>query len=401
MNLLVFLFLVLDTTLLFFETSRLCISYEEVEALQHSNSFIYIFVNFFLEYFGHNDFILRLPMILLHELSAVLVYLISKEYLKYEKDRVWLVVIFLLLPGVISSALVVNSAGFIIFGLLFFIFSFQKFKEKAVFILSPFYFVADPNFIYLFLALSFYSFFKKNYYLFFYSFSFLVAGVLVYGLNIKGVPSGHFLDVLALYGAVFTPFVFIYIFYVLYRRYLLKKLDLVWFIAVTSLIYSLLLSFRQSLGVENIAPYLIMALFLAAQNFENVYRLRVKEFRLKYKIAFFFAFSFLVFNSVVLLLNKELYPFLDKPKNNFIYNFDIAKELAKNLKARNINCITTEKKMMQRLKFYNIAECQEYKLTPIKNTKEFNKKDYVTVRYKDVVLYRGYVTKLNNIKSTK
>ena len=57
--------------------------------------------------------------------------------------------------------------------------------------------------------------------------------------------------------------------------------------------------------------------------------------------------------------------------------------------------------MMQRLKFYNIAKCQEYKLTPLKNTKEFNKKDYVTVRYKDIVLYRGYVTKLNNIKSTK
>ena len=53
--------------------------------------------------------------------------------------------------------------------------------------------------------------------------SLLAISVYLYGFNSHGLPKGHFLDALGLYATIFTPIIFIYIFYVLYKRFLTKK----------------------------------------------------------------------------------------------------------------------------------------------------------------------------------
>jgi hypothetical protein len=209
-----------------------------------------------------------------------------------------------------------------------------------------------------------------------------------------GVPKGYFLDILGVYSAIFSPIVFVYLFYVLYRRFISQQRDQVWFIATTAFMISLMLSFRQKINLEYFAPYLMVALPLAAQTFVSSYRIRLKLFRKKYKAMFFIALAFLVLNSMVVVLNKELYLLLKNPKKHFIYSMDIAAPLARELKKQGVDCIKSDSKMQLRLRYYGIGECQEQQLKtlPLHNTQGAD----VTIRYKEKVLYKANVTKLNS-----
>ncbi|MEO1938149.1 MAG: hypothetical protein ABGW85_05870, partial [Sulfurimonas sp.] len=112
-----------------------------------------------------------------------------------------------------------------------------------------------------------------------------------------------------------------------------------------------------------------------------------------YRTIFVTAFVLLLANTMVVFFNKELYLLLDNPKKNFIYNMDVAKELAHALKSKDITCIDTDTKMQRRLRFYGIEKCNTYRLEslPLKSKKDSD----VTIRYRDVVLYKADVTKLN------
>jgi len=112
----------IDAFILFVQTSELSISYPEATLLYDNFSFLQLIIKGSLSIFVSNDFALRVPMIIFHLLSVILLYTISKKYIAREENRLWLILIFVLLPGVMSSALVVNGAGFVIFGLLLFVY---------------------------------------------------------------------------------------------------------------------------------------------------------------------------------------------------------------------------------------------------------------------------------------
>jgi len=389
-----FLILGLDALILLFETSHLSISYNEALLIYGDKSFLQQLSSFFINIFGQNDIGLRLAMILLHLSSVVLLYLISQRYLRSQRNRLWLLLIFVLLPGVISAALVVNHAGVIIFGLLLYIYLSAKLDERYILALLFIYALLDPGFSYLFIALAIYYYVEKKRWVFLYNIGLYILSISIYNVKIHGSPSGHFLDILGLYSAIFTPIIFIYIFYVLYKRYLTHKIDKIWYISTTALIISLVLSFRQRVDIEVFAPYLIVSLPLAAQSFVSSYRVRVKEFRKKYKFIFILSLLFLLVNAVVVFFNQELYRFIENPKKHFAYEMNVAKELADNLKARNIRCVKTDYKMQLRLKFYGISECDKIVLKelPLDDVKAAN----VTISYSNQPIYRAYVTKINN-----
>ncbi len=393
-RIILFVILGLDAFILIFQTSQISISPSEAALLYGNASFLQQLVKLSLKVFGQNDFALRFVMIVFHLSSAWLLYLISAQYLKLQRNRLWLVLVFILLPGVISAALVVSHAGFIIFGLFLYIYLSQKLNDYFICVLLFLYTLLDSGFAYLFLGLMIYYLFQKNKILFFYNAFLLGLSVYMYGLNISGVPSGHFLDTIGVYSAIFTPIIFIYLFYVLYRGYLNDENDKIWYIASTALLFSLLLSFRQRVEIELFAPYLILALPLTAKTFANSYRVRLKKFRKKYKAIFILAFVFLIFNTLIVLFNKELYLILDNPKKHFAYKLHIAKELANKLKAMNIRCVTINNDMQLRLRFYSIDKCDKNILKEVKlNSLQTNN---VTIRYKNRILYRANVTKLNN-----
>ncbi|MEA1983514.1 MAG: hypothetical protein U9N39_08210 [Campylobacterota bacterium] len=362
--------------------------------LYGSFSFLQLLINSSLEIFGHNDFGLRFVMIFFHLMSIILIYLISERYIKIQRNRLWLTLIYALLPGVVSSAVVVNSAGMIIFGLLLFIYLHEKVPQFFVNLLLLIFSLIDIGFAYLFLGLSIYYFKEKKLFLSMYVLSLYILTSSLYGFNIFGYPKGHFLDTIGVYSAVFTPIIFVYLFYTLYRRYLTQETSMVWYIATTTLVISLLLSFRQRIAIEDFAPYLIIALPLAGESFINSYRVRLKRFRIKYKIAFVASFVFLILNTLIVLFNKEIYFFIDNPKHHFAYEMHIAKELARELKNMEIKCVNTDNKMQKRLQFYEIDYCKDNSLKSydIKDNKGSN----VTISYKNIIVYRANVTNLNN-----
>lgn len=393
-KIILFIILGLDAFILLFQTTQISISPSEASLLYGDASFLQQLIKLSLVIFGQNDFGLRVVMIFFHLLSAWLLYEISEKYLTQQRNRLWLVTVFVLLPGVISSAVVVSHAGFIIFGLFLYAYLSQKLNDYYINTLLFIYALLDSGFVYLFLGLSIYYLFQKDKILFIYNIVLLGVSIYIYGLNISGIPSGHFLDTIGVYSAIFSPIVFIYIFYALYRGYLNDENDKIWYISSTALLFSLLLSFRQRVEIELFAPYLILALPLAAKTFEHSYRVRLKDFRKKYRAIFILAFVFLIFNSLLVLFNKELYLLIQNPKKHFAYNMHIAKELASSLKSMNIFCVKTNEDMQKRLKFYSIDECDKNILTET-DLNSVGKK-LVTISYKNKILYKANVTKVNN-----
>ena len=383
----------IDAIILLTQTLEISISYSEASLVYGDFSFLQFFVKSSIYLFGQNDFALRLPMIITHLLSVALLYEISKQYVSKETDRLWLILLFILLPGVISAALLVNSAGLVIFGLFLFLYLQEKFSNIGTNLLLFSYLFVDQGFAYLFLGLSVYHLYSKQKYGAFYNMALFLSSVYMYGSRTFGVPKGHFLDTIGIYSTIFTPIIFVFIFYTLYRRLLAQKRDMIWYLAATSLILSLLLSFRQRVAVEDFAPYLLIALPLMAQTFIHSYRVRLKPFRKRYRLLFILTFVFLIFNYLVVIFNKELYLILENPKKHFAYDSHIAKKIAQQLKDKNITCVATNKKMSLRLQFYEINSCDEYVLAD--NDLDLNNNADVTISYKNKIIYSANVTKLN------
>ena len=392
-RLILFSVLSIDVVILLFQASTLSISSHEVGLLYGDFSFIQYIVNQSLHIFGTNDLALRTPMILLHFLSVLLLYKISKNYLVDKRNRIWLLIIFILLPGVLSSALLVDSAGLSIFGLLLFVYIYENFSIKYTYFLLFLFSLLDGVFVYLFISLIVYSLYKKNKLYLIANIAFLILSLFLYGIKTEGSPEGHLIDTIGLYAAIFTPVIFIYIFYILYRRFLSKDINVLWFISSIPLLISLLLSFRQNIVIENFAPYLIIALPLSAQTFYAAYRVRLKPFRTKYKIIFALSALFLSVNFIVVLFNRELYLFIEKPQKHFARKMHIAKELAYELKARGFHCISNQDLMAQRLKFYGIDNCDTYQLREL--DLDNNEKNSVTISYKYRPIYKAIVTNIN------
>ncbi len=389
------LLLAIDICILLFEASLLSVSYSEAHTYFGYHGIVGWLSHVFTPVLGQNDIAIRLPMILLHLFSVLLLYRIGKEYLKEERERIILIVVYMMLPGVISAALLVNPTGFVIFALFLFTYLFLKYDEGGVIYgLLGVYALLDHTFFYLFLGLFFYALYKKRYFFVFYTLFLMGVSLYLFGTDIGGYPTGHFLDALAVYSAIFSPIVFIYLVYVLYRRFLTKKMDIVWFISTTALLFSLLLSLRQRVHLEFYAPYLLLALPLAAQTFASSYRVRLPRFRRGYKLIFNLALLFLTINFLLVLANRYIYLVLDVPKKHFAYDNNIAKELAQNLKKMNISCVRTDYKMQLRLQFYGIDACDFFRLDTIPQNDTQSKN--VTISYISKPIYTTYVTKVNN-----
>lgn len=368
----------------------LSISFFEANILYGEPSFLKSYSTFFLNLFGFNDYALRLPMIAIHLFATTLLYGISGYYVSRTNDRLWIAFIYLLLPGVTSAALLLNIAGFKIVAVFIFVYTYLRFGHWALAVL-PFFMLLDATAIFFYLTVASYGLIHKKWEMGVVSLGLLIVSVLFFGLDVGGIPEGHFLDALGIYSAIFSPVVFIYLFYVLYRRYMSNERDLIWMIASSMFLISLILSFRQKVDIQDFAPYLMVALPLAAQTFFHTYRVRLPIFRRRYRLLFYSAFSLLILNALVVFFNQWLYQWIKNPQNHFSYPMHVAKELANELRKENIECVSTNEKMEKRLRFYGISDCESTLLseTSIPNAKK------VTVSYIDVPIYTVYVTKVN------
>lgn len=376
---------------LLFTANSLSISYKEALNVFVNFSVLSVLTNLSIYLFGQNDIALRLPFIIFYVLSVWLMFKMTKDYFKHEKDRYIFISIFMILPGLLSASLLVNSAIVVTFFLLLYLYIYQN-KKKHSYILLFFCLFVDNSFAVLYLALFFFSLKNRDTKLLIISLVLFTVSMYIYGFATQGKPRGFLADTFAIYASVFSPLLFIYFVYSLYFVGMKKEKTLSWYISTTALLLSLLFSIRQKVYIEDFAPFVIISLPLVLKTFFHSYRVRLKQFRTKYTIAAVVILFMLCINVVITIFNKPLYLVLPKAKKHFVYKYHFVKEIAYELKKRNINYVMSDdKELLLRLRFYNVQEGYKYYITTNKYSR-FD--DIINFTYQGKLLLTLYIIKL-------
>ncbi|AXX90684.1 hypothetical protein CKA55_10545 [Arcobacter suis] len=383
--------LFLTFILLFKAIYSLSISYKEALNVFVNNSVLSLITNTSIYILGQNDLALRLPFILFYAFSIIIMYKITENYFKYEKDRYISIIVFMVLPGVLSASLLVNSAIVIIFFTLLYLYYYHKYNKHSYLLLLLFLFI-DNSFAVLYLALFFYSLKNKDTKLIYISLILFSLSMYIYGFSTGGKPRGFLVDTFAIYATVFSPFLFLYFLYTMYRSWIKDERTLIWYISITALLLSLIFSFRQRIYIEDFAPYVVISLPYMLKTFFHAYRIRLKEFRTNYNILAFLVVLMLSINVILTFVNKPLYLILPNANKHFVYQYHFIKELVEELSARGINSVTTDdEELSLRLRFYHIEKGDDYFLT-LKNYDYPSER--ISIKYYGKEVFVAYLIKL-------
>lgn len=376
--------------ILLFGANSLDINYKEVDILYESSGLLHYIIYYSTELLGNNNIALRLPFIFFFLCSTILLYKLTKWYFTKKEDRLLSIFIFMLLPGVNSAALLVNEAIIVIFLTLVYLFYYHQTSKQNYYLLFAFLFV-DNSFAIFYLALFFYSLNKKDNILLAASLALFALSMGIFGFDSGGVPRGHFVDIILVYASVFSPILFFYFFYSMYRITIKEEKNLYWYISFTAFAFSLVLSFRQRIQIEDFAPFVVIAIPMMLKLYLHSMRVRLPMFRKKHYFWANIAFGVLIINFLLLYVNKPLYLFLDTPYKHFAYDYHFAEEVAQKLKDDGIDEVfSTNSSFAKRLKFYGINGGEKYYITFYEEN-GYDKKYDMEVMGKEVL--NIYVTK--------
>ncbi|MGH1600592.1 hypothetical protein [Campylobacter majalis] len=346
--------------------TTLGISYYEARIFYGNGDIIGHIVRASCSVFGQNDFGMRLPLVIMHIVSIILLYKLSKFYLKYKLDRILSVLLYVLLPGSVASALIINDAGLIILLTLLLLYIFHLRLNFVFYTLFCLLVFVDRSFFVLFLSFFIYAIYKKQAGLAWLSAILIGFSIYLFGFDTYGKPSGHFVDTFGIFAAVFSPFVFLFFVYTIYRIWIKEEKEILWFVSVSAFCFCMVLSIRQKLELTEFLPFCIIATPLIIRTFLASYRIRLPKFRKSHQISAFIAISILIINWFLIIFNPILYVVTKNPENHFVYKFHIAKDIAKQLKNQNIHAVyTTDDRLRLELKFYGISDQGSFEL--IKN----------------------------------
>jgi len=302
---------------------------------------------------------LRIFFIFFGLISLLLFYNLSKEYFIRQTDSYLATVIFMLLPGILTAIVLANEAIIVLDLVLVFVLLYENKKRLFLpFLMLALFFIHEASIIF-FVALLLYGLVHKDTKLSIGSLAFLMAFIyLAKGIEIGGRPSGHFVEIFGLYATVFSPLLFLYFFYAMYRILLREKKTLVWYISFTALAISLLLSVRQRVYITDFAPYVMISVVLMLDLLNRTVRVRLPEFQKYYKRGFFVVISLLVLSTALIVFHKPLYSMMDDPSKHFAKRIYAPYYLSKTLKSKGITCYDeAEGREVYQLQYYNIPPC--------------------------------------------
>ncbi|MGM0533413.1 MAG: hypothetical protein ACQERK_02840 [Campylobacterota bacterium] len=378
------LIIVLAYLLIAYQSFTLPIGPSEAHYIQGQNSIVT-----FLAYLGGDYF--RLAFFLLSTVNFILFYRLGGYYLRYQKDRVIALSVFMLLPGVISSAVLVDPSSVSIFLVLVFLLAYKK-KQSYLQTLSLLALLfVNPSSAILFFALFVYAVVKKEKVLLQNAIILFTAAAYMGGFDVGGKPQGRFLETFALLAVIFSPFFFLYFLYSLYRVVTERQKDILWYIVTVSLAMIMLFSFRQHIDIEQSAPFLVIGVIMTVDMFSRSYRVRLRPFRKVYKTFFTLIYLSLFVTAMVLLNNAWLYHFIT-PSHHFAHTFYQPYALASSLQQNGYACVDAgQTKLQYQLQTYGIDYCSEYVL----HSNEVNNADKLQLTYKNFIFDPQYVTKVN------
>lgn len=348
-------FICLNLICLSFASLNLSISYNEASIFYDKNNIFSYILNFFvnLDLFPR-DLSLRLFFIIIHIFNILFIFIISNKILNNKNEALLSTVIYMFLPGVLASAILIESAGLIIFFSLLSVYFVQIRKNLLLTLILFISIFINGSFFILYLAIFFYGLYKHDKFHTFLGIFLFAFWIICYDFNIGGKPSGHILDTFGVYGAVFSPFIFMYFIYAIYRIWIKDKKTFLWFISISAFLLSLVLSTRQSLPLEIFLPYTVIFIPFMVKIFFNSYKVRLPIFRTRYKILGIFLLITLFINSYFIIFFSTInFDFLHNHRH-FAYKFDMAKNLAIELSKNNIDEINSDNETALRLKFYGI-----------------------------------------------
>jgi len=340
------------------------------------------------------DFLnIRFPFLIIHLINLLLFYRLSRYFLKDERALLTSFIIFLFLPGIVSSAVLATTTGIILaLYQTFLILFLEKKRAGALIVLSLFLFV-DKSSVILYFALFTYALWKRDKTLILFMTLLFGASVSFYGFGIHGKPVNYFADTIGIYAAIFSPFLFLYFFYAVYRILFKGDKNIIWHISFTVLVLSLIISLRQRIPIQDFAPYVIVAIPLMVQLFFQSFSVRLPQFRKPYRVMAWMVFSVLFINTALLLFHKPLFLLLKQPEKHFAKPFYYPYWCAQALKDNSIHAILVDKRELAlQLRYYGILPQGVLKLQekPCETCKK------VSIRYKNRNLKTCYVSKINN-----
>lgn len=355
-NVLFLALLILDALLLGAMITQISISHQEAYHFFHGDNYVAIFARFFTQLFGQNDLALRIPFLCVHLCNVCLIFAIGRIYLKKPADALLCATIYALIPGVNITSILLSKSVLILFFALLLCYLHLKRYYPLFFALCILGSLLDFSFSVIFLALFFYAMrFKHNKTLLFALIGFSI-NMYRFTLPIGGIPDGHFLDTLGLFALLYSPLVFIYYIYTLYRGVIKKEDNLMLYVGITSILFSLLLSLRQGIDFFSFLPLSAVGIPIMIKDCLHNIRLRLSPFRAAYIRRFYIILAPLVFEALLLFGNKFLF-FLN-PQKHFLSGFYFAKELSLLLKKSNIYSLKTHQKLQNQLRFYGISSSQ-------------------------------------------
>ncbi|MDD2399406.1 MAG: hypothetical protein PHR75_02215 [Sulfurovum sp.] len=304
---------------------------------------------------------LRLFPIFFGVLSIGLFYRVSRLYLDKKEDVYLATLIFMSLPGIFTAMILANEAIVVLPIVLLFVLWYEKGYFKALIPLMIGLFFVHQASVIFFAALFIYALMHKDKKLAIVSASFLTAFLfLAKGIAIEGKPSGHFMEIFGLYAAVFSPLLFLYFFYVMYRILLRERKTLLWYISFTALAFSLLLSIRQRVSITDFAPYVMSAVVLMLHVYNNSVRVRLFQFQKYYRFGFYAVMILLIVNVLLIVFHRALFYVMDDPAKHFAYRIYKPYLLAQELKRQKVNCYDSKSQSESyQLKYYGISSCSK------------------------------------------
>jgi len=329
-----------------------------------------------------NDYLLRLIPLSVSFFSAIVFYKLVEIYIP--KVKYYSTLIFMLIPGFIISSVIVNKSIFLIFLTLLFVYFYKKNRFFSYVLLLIYVFV-DYSFIALYFSLIFYSIYKKDTKFLFFVLFLLALNANFFNYHFHGKPKGYFLDVLGTYLLIFSPFVFLYFLYSIYKGFFYKK-DILFFIGSLSFLLSLLLSFRQRIKIDDFAPFALPYVIYMIKIFLNSYKIRLPRFRKSYRILFIFLFGSMIVFDILIFFNNYT------PAKDLSGSFYFIKPLAKKLKKDSINYVKCNNYFLCKcLFFYGIKRGNKYYLIYQKHLER------VSIFHKNKKVLELNVSKLNTL----
>ena len=303
----------------------------------------------------------RFPFVVFGLLNVLLFYIMSKSYFDKEKESYLATMIFALLPGIITSSVIVNIAVVVVTIVLLFLITYEEKKLYiSILLMALLLFIHDASIIF-FLGLSLFAISKKDKSLFLFSVLFSIVSLVYFNkLDIGGHPSGEFIELIGLYLALFSPLVFIYFFYALYRIWLREKKDILWYISFSAFMFSILLSLRQQVIMTDFAPYVIVAVVLMVLVYQRTVQVRLPQFQKTYRLGVKIVLGSLFLTTFIIVFHQLFFSFIKDKSKHFAYPFYQPYWQVEELKEIGENCYTAKNiKRQYQLKYYGIESCKE------------------------------------------